>query len=94
MKNKFQTIWRRFFASYLRAVGAVIVGVQAGAALNWVDAKLTQQIGMALMGALVAPAAKALMESADAIDPPAEEVVIAVVAPAPVARKTKPTVTP
>lgn len=73
MKDKLIQVWRRFIASYLRALGAVLVGVQAGSALNWLDVSFAKQLGMAAIGALFGPIAKALMETADAVDSPNTE---------------------
>lgn len=73
MKQKLVAVFQRFIASYLRALGAALVAFQVGTLANKIDLALLTQLWLAAVGALFAPVAKALTETADVIEAVAGE---------------------
>lgn len=73
MKDKLVIVWQHFIASYLRALGAALVAFQVGVWADKIDVSVLTQLWLAAVGALFAPVAKALTETADVIDTEADD---------------------
>lgn len=63
---------RRFVASYLRHVAAVVSGVSAAGAIGDSSLAYWQQFGISLAAGALGPLAKLFMDTADDIDPDLE----------------------